>query len=386
MNVIASPRHVDLAVTGKCNLSCSYCFFADEMVGRSDLPTERWLDLFAELGRLKVMTVCLTGGEVFMRRDLFTLIDGVIANRMRYQMLTNGTLINDKVLAQFERGKRRQRMNSIQVSIDGASASTHDKSRPDSFQRAVKGLKLLLAADYPVTVRVTVNRFNFGELEDIARFLLEEIGLPSFSTNDAFPCGATNREGKAVTLNANQKREAMRVLMALEKRYPGRIIANAGPLSTGRELARIQAAKARGIERFPGRGTLSGCGGALTQMAVLHDGAMVPCHNLSTLVMGTIGRDRIQDVWIHHPTMRALRMRRNIPLSSLDTCRDCPYQGYCAGGCPGGALYHYGTINARNPVDCLRVQLGEDPHFQLPERVDSGTMVEGVYKAGENEM
>jgi MoaA/NifB/PqqE/SkfB family radical SAM enzyme len=163
------------------------------MVRRTNLPTERWLSFFDELGRLGVMTVCLTGGEVFTRPDLFELIDGVIANRMRYSLLSNGTLITEKILEQFEIGKRRQRLDSIQISVDGSSAEVHDRSRPRSFRRALRGLKLLKEAGYPVTVRVTVNRFNVDDLENVARLLLKEVGLSSFSINEAYACGATDR-------------------------------------------------------------------------------------------------------------------------------------------------------------------------------------------------
>lgn len=370
MRIIPTPRNVDIAVTGKCNLACSYCFFADEMAGRSDLPTDRWLAFFDELGRLKVMTACLTGGEVFTRRDLFELIDGLTANHLRYQILTNGTLITEKTLAQFELGNRRKRLNSIQVSIDGSKADIHDKSRPNSFSLAVNALKLLLAAKFPVTVRVTVNRYNLDNLEAIAYFLLEDVGLPAFGTNDAFPCGATDRTEQDVTLSSEQKQKASRILLDLTKRYNGRISANAGPLAFGRELEKIKAAQAKGITNMPGRGKLASCGGAFSQIAILHDGTIVPCHNLSTLRLGTIGEDNLQDIWLRHPTMQALRRRQEIPLSSLETCRDCPYQGFCAGGCPGGAVFHYGELNARNPMDCLRVYLGEDPFFELPKRAE----------------
>lgn len=53
LKVMSSPKHVDIAITGKCNLACQYCFYADEMVARSNLPTERWLSFFEELGRLR---------------------------------------------------------------------------------------------------------------------------------------------------------------------------------------------------------------------------------------------------------------------------------------------------------------------------------------------
>ncbi len=93
---MASPRSVDISVTGRCNLKCGYCFYADEMTELADLPTERWLSFFEELGALAVQTVCLSGGEAFTRPDLFELIDGIIDNRMRYSMLSNGTLISEK--------------------------------------------------------------------------------------------------------------------------------------------------------------------------------------------------------------------------------------------------------------------------------------------------
>ena len=74
------------------------------------MPAARWHALFEELGRLGVQSVCLSGGEVFTRPYLFELIDGVIANRMRYSILTNGTLITEETLKEFAKGKRCLRL------------------------------------------------------------------------------------------------------------------------------------------------------------------------------------------------------------------------------------------------------------------------------------
>jgi SynChlorMet cassette radical SAM/SPASM protein ScmE len=364
IKVMPSPRHVDIAVTGCCNLACQYCFYAEEMAARSDLPTETWLAFFEELSRLGVMTVTLTGGEAFTRPDLFELIDGVIANRMRYNLLSNGTLITEKTLAQFTIGKRRQRLDSIQISIDGSSAEVHDRSRPKSFRRALRGLKLLHDADFPVTVRVTINRYNVDDLENVAHLLLEEVGILSFGTNEAYPCGAVDRSGE-IALTPGKRSQAMRVLTELSERYPGRISATAGPLAYARELKRIEEAMRRSETSFPGRGHLTACGGVFSKMAVMHDGTLVPCHNLSTLHMGQVGQDDLAQVWQTHPMMQAVRQRYTIPLSKLETCQDCTFQGFCTGGCPGGAVYLLGDLNARNPLDCYRIHLSKDPALRF---------------------
>ncbi len=371
LKVISSPKNVDIAITGKCNLACQYCFYADEMVARTNLPTERWLSFFDELGRLGVMTVCLTGGEVFTRPDLFELIDGIIANRMRYSLISNGTMITEETLAQFAIGKRRQRLDSIQISVDGSSAEVHNLSRPKSFGRALRGLKLLKKAGYPVTVRVTINRHNVDDLENVAHLLLDEVGLSSFSTNEAYACGATDRTEGNIILTPEQRQKAMQVLTRLDEQYDHRIQATAGPLIIAQELKKMDDMLAVGQTSLPGRGTLSACGGVFSKLAVHHDGTIVPCHLLSTLSLGTIGVDSLQEVWLHHPIMNALRLRRDIPLSSLDTCQDCTYLGFCTGGCPGGAVYANGLADTRNPMDCFRVLRGEDPFLNLSNNVNS---------------
>jgi SynChlorMet cassette radical SAM/SPASM protein ScmE len=357
---IPLPRSVDIAITGRCNLRCQYCFYADEMVALSDLPTEQWLAFFEKLGELAVQRVTLTGGEVFTRRDFFELVDGVVANKMRYSILTNGTLITEKVLAQFERGKRRLRLDSIQVSIDGSCAEIHNKSRPNSFDRAVRGLRLLKEAGFPVTVRTTINRHNLHDLENIARLLLEDIGLRSFSTNEAMPMGAGCTNQGQVTLTSVEKLEAMRIFGRLLERYPGRLVAQAGPQSKRRGYAEMEHARRTGEK--PTRwqmGYLTACGCAFSKIDVLHDGTIVPCHILYGISLGNIAIDSLEEIWHTHPALKALRERRKIPMQQVPGCEDCEWAPYCNGSCPGLAYELTGDFNRANPADCYRRFLEE---------------------------
>jgi SynChlorMet cassette radical SAM/SPASM protein ScmE len=363
--LMPAPRAVDIAITGRCNLRCKYCFYADEMTALRDLPTERWLAFFEELGELAVQRVTLTGGEVFTRPDLFQLIDAVIANRMRYSLLSNGTLITEEVLAQFEIGKSRLRLDSIQVSIDGSRAEIHNRSRPGSFERALRGLRLLVEHRFPVTVRVTINRHNVGDLENISRLLLEDVGLRGFSTNEAFPMGSGRCQGESIVLTREQREKAMNALLALTDHYDGRISAQAGPLALARQFADVGARLAQGETGMSGRGMLASCGGVFNKLDVQHDGTMVPCHLLPTLSLGVIGVDSLQESWLDHPNINAVRQRRELPIDSLPTCRDCAYAGFCAGGCPGVAMIQSGELNSRDPMSCYRVHLGEDPYHAL---------------------
>lgn len=162
------------------------------------------------------MDASLTGGEVLLRSDIFELIDGIVANRMRYSILSNGTLINEKLLKKFEKGKRRLRLDYIQVSIDSSTASIHNQSRPGSFDKTIRGLKLLKNAWFPVAVRVAINRRNLNDLENIAKLLLEEIGISSFGINDAMPIGSGCRSDADMSLSPKEQMAAMATIGHLQ--------------------------------------------------------------------------------------------------------------------------------------------------------------------------
>ena len=125
--LIRTPLAVDLAITHMCNLRCKYCshFTGAGDVG-ADLEGDEWLRFFEELSRYAVLYVTLQGGEPFCRKDLARIIKGIVANRMRFDILTNGTLITDDMAAFLA---STGRCDNVQVSIDGSMPITHDVFR-----------------------------------------------------------------------------------------------------------------------------------------------------------------------------------------------------------------------------------------------------------------
>lgn len=351
-----APRTFDISLTGRCNLRCAYCFYHDEMVARPDLVNGEWLDFFYELGQLAVRDVTLSGGEIFVRQDVWELIDGVIDNRMCYSINSNGTLINEEVITALTTGKRRTRLNSIQLSIDGSCAEVHDKSRGyGSFDKAIRGLRLLKEAGIPVTVRVTVNRHNIGDLPSISRFLLDDMGLPGFSTNDAMPMGAGCSNQKNISLTPKQQVQAMYVLSTLAETYNGRISAMAGPLAKWRCYQEMEQAKKTGEKSVRWKmGFLSACGCVYSKLSVHHDGIITPCNMLAKLGLGCINKDSIKTIWKEHPLLREMKDRRLIPMAKVLGCENCEWNEYCNGSCPGLAYEMTGSLYRANPHDCYR--------------------------------
>ncbi len=362
--VMRTPRSVDMAITSSCNLRCTYCsHFTGPGDTDMDLPAEDWLQFFTELGRCAVMNVTLSGGEPFLRPDLRKIIEGIIANRMRYTILTNGTLIDERMAA-FIASTRR--CDTIQVSIDGAIDITHDAFRgKGNFARAIRGIRTLLKFKLPASVRVTIHRKNVYELASVARLLLEDIGLPSFSTNSAGHMGLCRKNAKQTQLTAAEHSLAMKTLLTLLEKYPGRISATAGPLADGQSWLGMEKARREKHAPMAGRGFLTGCGGPMQTIAVRSDGAMVPCIQLSHMTLGQINQDNLTDIWQNHPDLQNLRERSRIPLDQFTFCRHCNYIPYCTGNCPATAYTIAGEVNHPGPDACLRLFM--ERGGQLPE-------------------
>ncbi len=358
MKLMKTPKSVDLEITNRCNLRCRYCshFTSKGDVGL-DLATEEWLRFFEELGRCAVMDVCLQGGEPFIREDLKDLVEGIVRNRMRFSILSNGTLITDDMAAFLA---ATGRCDSVQVSIDGSVETTHDAFRGQgNFHRALSGLKHLMKHNLPATVRVTIHRKNVRDLDAIAHLLLEEIGLPSFSTNSASHLGLCRQNAEQVQLTAEERTLAMETLLRLTRKYNGRISAQAGPLAEAQGWLGMVQAKEKGLERLSNHGFLTGCGGFMTKMAVRADGVMVPCNLIPGMELGRINRDDLGDVWRNHPELNRFRNRTSIPLSDFETCRDCDYINYCTGSCPALAFTLLNDPYQPSPDACLKRYLDD---------------------------
>ena len=104
-------------------------------------------------------------------------------------------------------------------------------------------------------------------------------------------------------------------------------------------------------------GYLTSCGCVFNKLAVHHDGVITPCNMLPELELGRINLDALKAIWKSHPTLKALKERRQIPMSEVPGCEACEWAPYCNGGCPGIAYEMTGDLNRANPHDCYRLFL-----------------------------
>ena len=172
-----------------CNLACSYCFFLDKELLYPDSKfrmTEETLEAYIrqliESHRSNQVTVAWQGGEptlmgIDFYRKAIQLQEKYRKPGMTFEntMQTNGTLLNDEWCQFF-----KENDFLIGISIDGPR-QLHDAHRVDkggigTFDKVMRGLRLLQKHGVEYNVLVTVNRLTADHPKEIYRFLRDEVG------------------------------------------------------------------------------------------------------------------------------------------------------------------------------------------------------------------
>jgi MoaA/NifB/PqqE/SkfB family radical SAM enzyme len=185
------PSGVVYEATMRCNLECEFCYVGAllnvEGEWRSELPLEVLQRAFPDQQGLRVN---LTGGEIFMRKDILDVMrlfgeKGYVCG----YLTTNGTIINEERAAALADLAERGFLKHISVSIDGPG-EMHDKARgvKGTFERTAAGLRRLqeAARKRHAPLRVSINTTVAHETLDALDRMVDvagELGVDAIGLN-----------------------------------------------------------------------------------------------------------------------------------------------------------------------------------------------------------
>jgi len=185
------PAGVVYEATMRCNLHCEFCYVGDllniEGEWRQEMPLEILKRAFPDQDGLQVS---LTGGEIFMRKDILGVMN--VFREKGYvcgYLTTNGTIINDERAAALAELASAGFLRHISVSIDGPG-QLHDKARgvAGTFERTAAGLQRLQAAararhaPLRVSINTTVAHETLDALDQMVD-VAEELGVDAIGLN-----------------------------------------------------------------------------------------------------------------------------------------------------------------------------------------------------------
>ena len=180
---------VAIEVTAQCQHKCAHCYNAWRN-NNSAIP-ESASKLHARVEKLlasiDVDHLTITGGEPFVRSDLFDLLDRVKAKGVGIQIISNGSLIDDAIATRLA----PYGVSYVQVALEGPTALLHDaqvggvSGGKSPFDSTLRGIVALRRAGIPVMGCIVVTKKNATRIAEIlavfASLGVRHIALSRFS-------------------------------------------------------------------------------------------------------------------------------------------------------------------------------------------------------------
>lgn len=325
--------------TAQCNLSCRYCRRLDgNTAGDLTYAQGRILiEQLTDVGRMQHFSPVLvfSGGEPLLRGDIFDLISYCAKMSIIPAIATNGTLVDDWVAGRLK-GSGAVR---AAVSIDGASASTHDSLRglEGSFDKAIAGAKALHRAGLAFQFNLTLTRSNCDEIIAVHN-LAESLGAAALHIFMLVPVGCGRELTDCDTLTPEEYEAKLTEISGLAAVSRVQIKVTCGP-----HYERIL--RQRGLAATTaGRGDSSrGCLAGRSVLFVSHTGAVFPCGYLP-VDCGNILKTPLEEIRRTSPQLAALADSVNLK----GKCGVCEYKQVC-GGCRARAYAATQDMLAEEP-------------------------------------
>jgi len=314
------PLSVQLDLTYRCNERCVHCYLDHDDHG--EMTTAEIKHLLDELADAGVFVLSLSGGEIFLRKDFFEILEYArLQKQFCVKLKTNAIVVREREAARL----REIGVESIQISIYSHRAEVHDGITvvPGSLRRSLDAARFLKSQGLRVIFANVLMVQNVQDYQGM-RALAEELGVECTLDPTITPMMDGNRSVLSLGIGHETLRQVFR-----DQALVGEVD----------EFCAIPALGENSLSALP-------CSAGHTSCYVSPYGDVFPCVQFP-LLTGNVRKQKFLDIWRHSEKMNEVR---SIRVKDLTTCTSCTHVGSCT-RCPGLA-YMEGNMRGPSSQDC----------------------------------
>ena len=327
-NTLTFPAIVFLKVNQKCNLRCMHC-----LSGSSDEKDKTELDQL-NLSQLKSIideiydcggfVVKVTGGEPFLRSDIFDILSYIDSKPLSTILFSNGILIDDDAIEKLKRFKYMK----IRISLDGVKETNDSIRGKGTFDAAYSALRKLYLNGINCEVSYTVHSKNYLELKSLINILEKD------NINCNIYLNLLKVAGNALS-NSDlmiQEDKTKIVFDAVKNQIENKLnVAYYNPFADAY------------LKIF---GKIYGCPAGKMSLSIDSNGDVLACglfYDDSNALCGNVKEKTLNELW----QSKAMRYIRELP--EKESCTLCDiYKKNCTGGCRGNALNKFNDLYGKD--------------------------------------
>lgn len=343
------PRNALIYVENRCHMKCDHCYESSESHPPAHgMSLDEYKKLFDELADLGVLRLTLTGGEVFLRRDLFEIIAAARERRFDVELFTSGTHIDET------KAKRLKELNvsKVEITIYSHMSNVHDDFThiPGSHGRSVAALRYLHEAGVATALKANLMTFNIDHIDGLIE-LAESLN-------------ATWSLDPTVKPKMNGDRSPLRFALSPDV-LRKKVLSRPELYSAFRRLAPDDLCDGR-------TGILTDgdhmCGAGRGTLAIGADGGVLPCGFFPTAA-GNIKEESLDDIWFSSSFMDDVREQT---FGKMTACTSCDVKSSC------GPCMAYSVVESGDIGGCATSsrQLAEAATLLAQKKVQKNTSME----------
>ena len=336
------PSEIIWNITNRCNLFCKHCYVdADFSRAEAELSPEEAQDLVRQIGEAKVPLLFLTGGEPFLRPDLYAILATAQSYGITVVMSTHGLFIDDQAadrLVQYD-------VDYVAISLYGPEAFHDDYvGAKGSFRKVHENIARLRQRDIKVGVKTTVTEATFPHFFDLVQ-VAKDLGSGLIYACDLIASGrAVPHKEKRIT-NAQWLRIADFIVEDVLSTPNGGLEYDIGALPS-LAMVILGQLEARGVDTEKGKARLrikSACPVGKGLMGINSEGDVLPCSFVQDYNVGNIRQLGVRGA------VEKLFALGEAPITGA--CGTCGQVALCR-GCRVKAYHDCGDILGSDP-SCL---------------------------------
>jgi len=321
------PFAVTIELIARCNWNCIHCY----LDGKKEygLNTEIILDLLKQLKRMGIFEITFTGGEVFLRKDIYDIL--YICRKMGFSVVlfSNISLLDHSGVKKL----KDLGISLVSTSVYSMNASVNDgiTGVKGSLSMTIKNVKQLINEGIRTEIKTMIMEPNYNDYFDVRDYFI--------SLGCLFKCDTSLMYGIE---SGCQKKQ-----FQISKKHLKTIL--------------YDIDNQNGVEYIEKGENDYICKSMQSSLWIGYDGNVYPCNNMRK-PMGNIINENIEIIW-QKEEYKALRYAK---WSECKDCISCVKRKYCV-RCSGNAENETGDIFGPDPQACLlsdlRMEIMHDKEF-----------------------
>lgn len=303
---------IQFELTSRCNERCIHCYIpnAKKNAG-SDMPLEKVLsviDEFAEMGGLHVV---LSGGEVFMHKDIIRIIQYCREKDMMISILSNLIALRDDQIPFIKAAN----ISLLQTSLYSMNPEIHDTitTVKGSFAKTKAAIEKLVAADIPVQISCPVMKVNYKGYAQVLQYA-QTLRCKAQTDYLIMAQADFNQQNLVNRISLEETETLLHDVMEWDRDYKEFTLKQ-------RPISESIAFNLEDFSRQPL------CGAGLNDCCITANGDVYPCAGWQAMVCGNVYKQSLRDIWENSSQFSIVRA---VTQGDFPECLKCEARNYCA--------------------------------------------------------